>query len=69
MTDRMRGGFEYEYRNDPVFRQLTDMIYEQMKAGVFTPSDVRQALLAATVRLEMESHRGPEIAFPPVPAP
>ena len=51
MTDHV---FDQQYRNDPVFRSLADTMYEGMKNGTFTPTDVRQALFVASCRLENE---------------
>ena len=41
-------------RDDPVFRQLHDTIYRGLVDGTFTPTDVREALVAASVRYEAE---------------
>ena len=40
------------YFEDPVFRSLVDTIHRGMKDGVFTPTDVRDALLVASIQIE-----------------
>ena len=42
------------YLNDPVFRNLVDTFSAGMNAGTFTPTDVREALLVASIRIENE---------------
>ena len=44
----------YRLMNDPVFRTLSDAMYVGMKAGKFTPTDIREALLCASLRIERD---------------
>ena len=47
-------GPNYRLMNDPIFRHLSDAIYSGMKEGTFTPTDVREALVDASLRLERD---------------
>ena len=44
----------YRMQNDPVFRNLAHAMYQGMKEGTFTPTDIREALLSASLRIEQE---------------
>ncbi len=48
------------YQNDPVFRQLVDLLYSQLDAAQFTPSEVREAAMFAQILYE-ERHIRPII--------
>ena len=52
------------YQNDPVFHTLVDTFYAYMRDGVFTPTDVREALLVASIRFE--DRRNMEPRFVPI---
>ena len=54
---------DHRYRNDPVFKALADSMYAAMKAGTFTPTDVREALLVASLQIEAERLHGPLAAM------
>ena len=56
----------HRYHNDPVFRHLADTFYTYMTDGTFTPTDVREALLVASLRIENERV---EPRFIPIDAP
>lgn len=40
------------YSEDPVFRHLVDTLHQGMIENVFTPTDVREALLVASILIE-----------------
>lgn len=46
--------YEHEYRNDPTFRAIVDMLYHAFRDGTYTPTDVRQATVLASVKFELE---------------
>ena len=45
---------DLRYFSDPVFRSLVDTILRGMRDGTFTPTDIRDALLVASIEIENE---------------
>lgn len=58
---------EHAYRNDPIFRALVDMLYRAFRDGTYTPTDVRQAMVMASVKFERERTDRPFIPDTPSP--
>lgn len=50
-------------RNDPLFAALVKQLEAAIQQGQFTPSEIREALLVAQVKYEMEHPR--PITFSP----
>ena len=53
---------EERYQMDPVFNKLVEAFYDHMKKGLATPSDIREALLVASLKIENE--RTTPVHFP-----
>ena len=54
----------YKYQNDVQFKNLTDMMESFIQKGDFTPSEVREASMLASINYEMMSPRRMYIPTP-----
>jgi hypothetical protein len=50
---RTRQTVEERYQNDPAFRALVEVLYNQIANAQFTPSELREAVILAATRYEM----------------
>lgn len=48
---------EEKYRNDPIYRQIVDMCESLIVQCQLTPSEIREAVMFACVRHEMQTVR------------
>lgn len=44
---------EQKYRDDPMYRHLVDMLEAQIHAANYTPSEMREAVILASINYEM----------------
>lgn len=54
----------YRYINDAMFKNLVDYMESFIQKGDFTPSEVREASMLASIHYEMTSPRGMYIPSP-----
>lgn len=53
------------YRTDPAYRQLVDMMWLCMERAEFTPSEIREASILASIRYEQFRIREFTVALTP----
>jgi hypothetical protein len=51
------------YYNDPIFQRLVDSIYMQIREGSFTPTELREAAMLASIRYS-ERNLSPKMVIP-----
>lgn len=54
-----------KYQNDPQFRMLVDILESQIHQANFTPSELREAAMLASINYEMMHIRKSRFAIPP----
>lgn len=45
---------EQRYMTDPILHKLVDLFFDEMRKGTCTPTDIREALLLASLKFENE---------------
>jgi hypothetical protein len=56
-NDNPARSVEERYQNDPTFHALVDILYNQITNAQFTPSELREAVILAATRYEMNHVR------------
>ena len=60
MSDLERRNYDtprQRYMNDPQFRNLVEYMESHIRAANFTPSEMREAAVLASINYEMSRHR------------